>query len=136
MIRLTETHWRLVRFIVSGGTAALVLFVFSWLFLHLHWRPFVANLAAYAIAFVYGYSVQRAWTFKASHSHGHALPRYFIVQVCCALMTALVGEVGVTLLHLAPVATSAISTLLSAAVSYFATSLWVFPMKDAQKPSV
>ncbi|HEY9218256.1 MAG TPA: GtrA family protein [Phenylobacterium sp.] len=122
---------RLLRFVLSGGLASLTFFALSWLFLELDWRPFVANLTAYALAFALGYAMQRTWTFEARHAHGHALPRYFIVQLSCAGMSAVLGEVGVTLLGLEPLVVSLATTVIAGAISYLASSLWVFPTPRA-----
>ena len=120
---------RLARFVLSGGLASLVFFVVSFGLLHLGWRPWAANLTAYAVGFVVGYSLQRGWTFQGQHAHGSALPRYFILQVACAALTAVAGEVGGSLLRLPPIAVAVGSTGLAGAISYVASSLWVFPVR-------
>jgi putative flippase GtrA len=128
---VTGARARLLRFVLSGGLASLTFFALSWLLLEIGWRPFLANLTAYAIAFALGYGMQRTWTFEARHAHGHALPRYFILQLACAGMSAVLGEVGVTLLGLAPLVVSLATTLIAGAISYLASSLWVFPTPRA-----
>ncbi|MET0293728.1 MAG: GtrA family protein, partial [Phenylobacterium sp.] len=117
---------RLIRFLVSGGLATFVFFLASYLFLRFGWRPAAANLCAYATAFGLGYGLQRGWTFEARHAHGHALPRYFVVQAACAVLAAGVGEAGAWL-GLSPLPLSLTSALACGAASYLASSFWVFP---------
>lgn len=123
---MSEARARLVRFVVSGGLASLTFFVLSYVLLRLDWRPALANLSAYAVAFALGYLLQRGWTFGGQHAHGRAFPRYLIVQVAAAALTAGAGELGATVLKLPPLVVSLGSTGLSAAFSYAASSLWVF----------
>jgi putative flippase GtrA len=120
---------RLARFIVSGGLASLTFFVASFALLEIGWRPWAANLTAYAIGFVVGYSLQRGWTFQGRHAHGSALPRYFILQAACAGLTALAGEIGGSLLGLPPLLVAIGSTGLAGAISYLGSLLWVFPTR-------
>lgn len=120
---------RLARFIVSGGLASLTFFIASFALLEIGWRPWAANLTAYAIGFVVGYSLQRGWTFQGQHAHGSALPRYFILQVVCAGLTALAGEIGGSLLGLPPLLVAIGSTGLAGAISYLGSLLWVFPTR-------
>lgn len=120
---------RLGRFVVSGGLASLVFFLVSFGLLHLGWRPWAANLAAYAVGFVVGYSLQRGWTFQGRHAHGAALPRYFILQAACAGLTAVAGEIGGGWLGLPPLPVAIGSTGLAGAISYFGSLLWVFPTR-------
>ena len=71
--------------------AAVLLFALSYIFVaRAGISPFVANTLAYGVAFVCAYFAQRGWTFGASHSHGHALPRYLATQLVCALLAGVV----------------------------------------------
>lgn len=129
---LIRRHGRLIRFVVSGGFAALVLLGASYGLLVLGWRPFIANAVGYGIAFVVGYSLQRGWTFEARHAHGHALPRYIIVQLGCGLLAAVSGEVLIRF-GTPKLAASVVTTLLVSGISYLASSLWVFPTGDRDR---
>ena len=117
---------QLVRFVVSGITAAGVYFLTSYALLMSDWPPFIANLAAYVLAFAVGYSLQRGWTFEARHRHARALPRYFVIQVACALFTSIAAQVLVRNFELTPFLVSLLLTGLASAASYLASSLWAF----------
>jgi len=124
---------RLLRFVVVGLGAALLLFALTYAFLSLGIAPAAASLAAYAIAFVAAYSAQRRWTFGGRHPHGHALPRYFAVQLGCALLSSLSAHVAALGFGLPPLVVSAIATLVASAASYLLALLWVFPDSAASK---
>ncbi|MDX8432287.1 GtrA family protein [Mesorhizobium sp. M4B.F.Ca.ET.190.01.1.1] len=120
---------RLFRFLVVGVGAALLLFVLSWLLVSLGLSPFVGSAAAYAIAFVVAYSAQRGWTFGGEHDHATALPRYLALQLGCAVFSGLVSHVAVAHFGLSPLGMSALTTVATSALSYVASSLWVFPAR-------
>jgi putative flippase GtrA len=117
---------RLLRFVLSGGLASLIFFAGSYVLMALGWTPFAANLVAYALGFIVGYLLQRGWTFEAAHDHAAALPRYLILQVACAALVALAGELGARVLRVPPLMVALGSTALSSCVTYAGSSLWVF----------
>ena len=116
-----------LRFLVVGVSAAGLLFFLSWLFVSSGMPPFAGSALAYAIAFVAAYSAQRNWTFGGGHDHGHALPRYFVLQAGCALASGLIAHIAVAGFHASPFVMSALTVLGASAVSYAGSILWVFP---------
>ena len=121
---------RLFRFLTVGVGAALLLFALSWLLVSLGLSPFVGSLIAYAIAFAVAYSAQRGWTFGGQHDHARAMPRYFALQVGCALFSGLVSHVAVARFGMSFLAMSALTTVVTSTVSYILSSLWVFPVRE------
>jgi putative flippase GtrA len=124
---------KLVRFVIVGGGAAGLLFCLSYLFNWLGAPQIVGSPLAYGCCFVVAYSLQRGWTFRGRHAHGHALPRYLIAQLACAALSGLVGQAAA---HLgAPRwGASGAATLAASAASYFTSLYWVFG-KDAERPT-
>lgn len=118
---------RLLRFVVVGVAAAAMLFTLGWLFVRGGLSPFTGSVIAYVATFLCAYVAQRGWTFGGLHSHAHALPRYFILQLGCALFSGLVSHVARTGLGLPPLAMSAVMTVAVSVVSYIGSLLWVFP---------
>ena len=118
---------RLFRFFLVGGGSAGLFFVLTYLLATLGMPPFAASILAYAIAFVVAYTAQRGWTFGGRHAHSHSFPRYLALQVACALFSGVVAHAAVALFGMSPLAMSAVTTVLASAVSYVASSLWVFP---------
>ncbi|THD63288.1 GtrA family protein [Phenylobacterium sp.] len=131
---LIRRHAKFVRFVVSGGGCAFLFFCLYYAGVSLGVRPFAANLIAYALAFSAGYLLQRSWTFGGRHRHQSALPRYAIVQVCCALLTSGVTEIATPHLQIPKLALSLVATIIAGGASYVASLLWVFPDGDAEHP--
>lgn len=121
---------RLFRFLVVGAGAACLLFVLSWGLVAAGFPPFPASVAAYGVAFAVAYTAQRGWTFGGRHGHGRALPRYFAVQLGCALLSGLVSHIAVTVFGASPLTMSAVTTIVASAASYVLSSRWVFPEGD------
>jgi putative flippase GtrA len=126
-LRQLSDHATTLRFVVVGVGAAGLLFFLSWLFVSSGMPPFAGSVLAYAIAFVAAYSAQRNWTFGGGHDHGHALPRYFLLQAGCALASGLVAHVAVASFGAPPFVMSAVTVAGASAVSYLGSMLWVFP---------
>lgn len=115
-----------VRFAIAGTSGAALFFILSFAFVIGGMPPFVASAGAYMICFVTIYFVHRCWTFSADIPHGRALPRYLVLQVMCAGMSGLVAHALVAWFDVAPLTMAAATAIASGAISYFATSLWVF----------
>lgn len=118
---------RLFRFLVVGISAAALLFLIGYFLVLAGMPPFTANMIAYFLAFAVAYTAQRSWTFGAQHSHERALPRYFMLQVGCAVFSGLVAHITVRNFCMSPLAMSALTTVATSAVSFVLSSLWVFP---------
>ena len=118
---------RLFRFVVVGVGAAGLFFILAYVLVVAGMPPFAGSMLAYAIAFVVAYTAQRGWTFGGRHAHSHSFPRYLALQVACALFSGVVAHAAVALFGMSPLAMSAVTTVLASAVSYVASSLWVFP---------
>ncbi|MBZ9806958.1 GtrA family protein [Mesorhizobium sp. BR1-1-9] len=122
---------RLIRFVVVGIGAALLFFIMSWALLSAGLPPFAGSVIAYVLAFVVAYSAQRGWTFEGQHHHGHALPRYLVAQLACAVFAGLCAHVAVSMFSAPPIVMSAVATLAAGAASYVLSSVWVF--RDDQR---
>jgi putative flippase GtrA len=121
---------RLFRFLTVGASAALLLFVLSWLLVSLGLSPFAGSVLAYALTVVVAYSAQRSWTFGGQHDHGRALPRYIALQAGCAVFSGAVSHVSVAYFGMSAFAMSALMTVAASTVSYVLSSLWVFPASN------
>ena len=119
----------LAKFIVSGGSAATALLIFSYTFAKLGAPPFLASVGAYALAFAIGYSLQRGWTFGARHSHGDAFPRYLAAQAGFGLSSGLVSHVAVYDFGVSALQMAVATTLIVGALSFVVSRWWVFPAR-------
>lgn len=117
---------RPVRFVTVGVGAAVLMLVLSYLLVSAGMPPFAGTVVAYAVALATAYTAQRTWTFGARHGHGHALPRYFIIQAGCALMSGILAQLLATYLQMSPLAMSAVTATAASLASYFLSSRWAF----------
>lgn len=117
---------QLVRFIIVGGGTAAQLMVLTFAFLKAGAPPFLGGAGAYAITFVVAYLLQRNWTFRSAERHARTLPRYFLVQFACGLASGGLAHLLAQVLGWPAAVASAVMTVCVSAISYFATSLWVF----------
>ena len=126
MTIFTEKRLTFLRFVAVGVGGAVVLFAATYAFQRAGAAPIWGYALAYAIAFVFSYSLQRAWTFGARHSHNEAFPRYLVLQLGCATASALTGQALTNWTACPPILISAISTVIASALSFLGASLWVF----------
>ncbi|MFS6545868.1 GtrA family protein, partial [Staphylococcus aureus] len=84
---------KFVRFVIVGGGCALLYFVLMWFSrARLGLTPFLATICAYGVSFCVAYTLQHRWTFRSDTTHRVTLPRYALVQVTCAILTALITQ--------------------------------------------
>lgn len=116
---------RTVRFLITGGGAAVLFYALTFGFVRAGAPPFTGTLAAYAVAFVASYTVQRAWTFSGQHDHRHALPRYLAAQIGAALVASAVSRAAAHA-GVAPASMALASTLVGSACGFVLSRYWVF----------
>jgi len=119
---------RLTRFVIVGGGSAALYFVLNWILQsRLELKPYMATLLAYVPSFILAYCMQRSWAFRSSTSHLDTLPRYALVQVIVAVLTAVLTQLFVFAFPTAHHALVAgVSTAIASCVSFLLTSGWVF----------
>jgi putative flippase GtrA len=116
-----------------GASAALSLFLLTWLFAALGLQPFVAGSGAYAITFIAAYTAQRNWTFGSGVPHRRALPRYLAVQAGCALLSGAFVQATMTVFSWPPPMASFVATVISSAASFVLCSVWAFGERPADR---
>ena len=117
---------RMVRFLLVGGGAAALFAVLAYVFARSGVPPFLASAGAYLIAFAFAYLTQRSWTFEREQSHAIAFPRYLALQIGCAVLSGIVSYVAVEIYDASLLTMSIGAMLITSAVSYVLSSLWVF----------
>lgn len=118
------------RFLVAGGAAVSVDFL---TFLALRWlgAPLLAaNTAAFCLALITGFTINRYWTFQAAQEHGRPqLVRYVIVALLGLILntTVLATLVAVAVPEIiAKVA----ATAASAVLNFILSRTWVFKRSE------
>jgi putative flippase GtrA len=126
-----------IRFVVVGGGSVVLYFLLTWLCRSsLGLTPFLAAICAYSATFCVAYTLQHRWTFRSATAHRITLPRYALVQVICAILTA-----GVTqaISHAYPWAAdwmlAGISTALASGLSFALSSRWAFSSTSRRPPT-
>jgi putative flippase GtrA len=90
-IKLWGERHKILRYLFSGGTAAVVNFFFLYAFTEwIHFYYMVSVVLAFLIAVIVSFLLQKFWTFKDSdklYSHKQAII-YFVVAVCNTVINA------------------------------------------------
>jgi putative flippase GtrA len=118
---------RLVRYGISGGTAATVHLGVLTLLVELGGlRPVVASAVGFLCGFVVSYLLQRRWVFATDHRHGFTLPRFVVVIGLGLLINTAVLWLGTEYLehHYALVQLAAFAVV--PLNNYVLNSLWTF----------
>lgn len=122
MIRQLTRHL-LVRYIISGGTSALVnLLVFSLLFYLFNIHYIISNILAFIVAFGVSLVLQKFWTFQ-DHSTDN-----FHIQGIMYLFSSLFGLVVNTSVLYVCVHFFGILPIIGVIIAGIATALCTFPI--------
>jgi putative flippase GtrA len=118
----------LAGFVIVGATATLSFIGLSTLMIGLRTGvpDWLMSAFCYAVLIVPAYLVHRRVSFRSSAPHGHALPRYVMVQICSLLLSALFSYVVYGSLHIATPLAAAIVVCLTAGVNFVVLRLWAF----------
>jgi putative flippase GtrA len=77
------------RFLVSGGTAALVHWLVLWVGVSLAgWEGTISTTFGFIVAATISYLLNYFWTFRSDATHLYALPRFLAVAVTGLLLNA------------------------------------------------
>jgi putative flippase GtrA len=119
-------EWRLVRFVLVGGTNTLVTLLSYTLLVGLGASYPVAATIGYAAGILNGYTWNRLWTFETGAFHLPEFSRYVVVQGS-GLVANLLGLVLlVETVGLGKVAAEAISVVPIILVTYSLNRRWTF----------
>ena len=92
-----------IRFLISGGTAAVVDIVFLYFFTDIcQWWYVISTIVAFIIAFVISFSLQKYWTFDdKNHENIHyQLFWYLLISVINLILNTLLVYILVDLVHI------------------------------------
>jgi putative flippase GtrA len=116
-----------LRFAVVGAIATAVhAAVFSVLVETTPIDPVVATCIAFAVAFVAGFTLNRAWTFGSRASPAAQLPRYLVVQLAGLALNAAIMAFAVHAQRWSPYAGLALAIVLVPPVTFALARGWAF----------
>ena len=124
---------QMLRFVCVGVSVAVFFMFLTYALVSGGAPPFWASVLAYVICFVVAYLLQRFWTFEAKHPHREALPKYFALQVACAVLSGLVPQVAIDHFGATHLMAAGLAALTACVLSYLGSTLFVFP--NAHRPS-
>lgn len=124
---MSKINWKTIRFIIIGGSGALIYLLCSYaLITYLHFQAYSASLVAYAASFIFAYLGQKIWAFRSIAPHSRTLTRYALLQFFCAAFAAVFSQLAANQGMLSTLQLSTLASILTAVISYFASSYWVF----------
>lgn len=136
---MREKAFKIFRYLVSGGSAAVVhiamLFVFVEFF---HLWYVLGSVFAFLIAFVVSFLLQKFWTFKNTNKDGihKQATVYFIVAVINLGLNTLFIYLAVEFLNLHYILGQIVASGLIAISSFFIYSKFIFHHKSVFDSSV
>jgi putative flippase GtrA len=127
--RLGTRLFKLLRYLISGGTAALVNFatLFALVqFMHVHYLP--ASILAFVVSIAVSFAMQKFWTFrdKLTHDIHMQFSRYVVVISSSLLINTVVVYLLVETLHTWYLLAQVIATVIVAVINFFAYRHFVF----------
>lgn len=118
---------RVVRYLLSGGTAATVhLITLALLVERAGVHPVLGSVVGFGAGLIVSYTLQRWYVFGSTRAHRSAVPRFLTVTgLALALNTAIVA-IGTGLIgwHYGPV--QVVAFLSSPVANYLLNSRWTF----------
>jgi putative flippase GtrA len=113
---------------LAGGVATGVHYVvLLGLVEMLAWTPALSAVAGASVGAVASYALNRRLAFKnASAGHGQALPRFFVVSACGALLNGAIVWLGVHLPGTHYLVAQGVATLVVLGMGFLLNRTWTF----------
>jgi putative flippase GtrA len=116
-----------VRFAVVGAAATTIhAAVFTLLVETTPLDPVVATVIAFFVAFVAGFALNRAWTFRSRADPIAQLPRYLAVQLVGLALNAAIMALAVHVQHWSPYIGLGLAIVLVPPVTFALARGWAF----------
>ena len=127
--KLGKRAFKLIRYLISGGTAALVNFTTLFIlvqFIYMHYLS--ASILAFVVSIAVSFAMQKFWTFrdKLVHDIHMQFSRYVVVISSSLLINTTLVYLMVEKLHTWYLLAQVIATLIIAVINFFAYRHFVF----------
>lgn len=127
--------FKIAKYIISGGTAAVVDLAALYIFVEwFHMWYVLSAVLAFLVAFCFSFTLQKFWTFKdrATQQMHKQATVYFVVSVINLGVNTLLMYIFVEYLHIHYFVSQIIAGGLLAISSFFIYSRFIFPVKSEQ----
>ncbi len=132
--RFQAEAWRVIRFLVIGGSSVLLAAFLYYLLSRWIWvsgnRTF-ENFVSIVIASIFNFLAHRRWTFGVQERHIGQWTRYILVAVSALLIQSFLFWVGERLLHIYDFIVFFAVTALISCYTYFMHKVFTFRVKGA-----
>jgi putative flippase GtrA len=135
---LWDTYGRIVRFVISGGTAAAVHLGLVFILVHFFsWYPVFASVCAFVIAFFVSFALQKLWTYKNfdRKNAGEQMGTYLAIQLANLGLNALSMYIFVEYTNVHYLVAQVITSGTIAIESFFVYKYFVFHSRPQAQES-
>lgn len=140
---MKETHWidwiyhhPVFRYLVGGGTGAVVIFILLALMVEIfHFPPLVATTISFVIGSLVNYTLQYYWTFKADGPHRVMLTRYALVTLVTMSLNTGLFWAFTEVLGIHYIIAQALSIGLIIGVNFFINKHYTFASDEIEEPA-
>jgi putative flippase GtrA len=129
LLSLFRAHIQIIKYIISGGTAAVVDILFLFLFTDIFgWWYIISSICAFLVAFCVSFFLQKFWTFKDNSTKKmHVqVSMYLIVSVGNLLWNTLLMYLFVDIAHLWYILAQVLAGGIVAVTSFFIYKKFIF----------
>ena len=120
---------QIIKYIISGGTAAFVDILFLYVFTDIfHWWYLASAVVAFLIAFGFSFTMQKYWTFKDRVTENvHVQVSIFLgVSIANLAWNTLLMYFFVDIVHIWYIASQVLAGGIVALTSYFIYKKYIF----------
>ncbi len=126
ILRSSKNLREFIRFCIVGvGNTSVNYLVYTFLLMIIHIHYLIAGVIGYLSGAVFGFIVNRKWTFKAKISNIY-LAIYLMINVFSMLVNTLIQWIAVEKLHIMPELSQFCGIAVTTFVNYFFTKKFVF----------
>jgi putative flippase GtrA len=123
---------RLLRFGTVGALATGVYYGLLWLLVEIFSIPvLMATSAAFIFVTIENYILHYTWTFRSTHAHAEAFPRFLVMNIVGFGINWLVMYAGVVVAGFNYLAVQALAIAAVVAWNLAVSHLWIFRRANA-----
>lgn len=133
------THVKLMRYLISGGTAAFTNIAFLFVFTNYFHIWYIASaVMSFSIAFVISFILQKYWTFQnvSKKNIHHQLVVYFTMAVINLFLNTGMLYIQVEYLGIHYLLSQIIAGVIIAIESYFIYQIFIFGKAEVEAEAV